>query len=149
MFGMKGSVVFKLAFGIVLSGLLQSPQKAGKQICFTVSARIVVSSAMPYFETQPNSESTDSQARAGFLPSTHWSVILAANGDDTPAANAAMDALFRAYQRPLYAYIRRRGTTHHDAEDLLQAFFGRLVAKGVLRSASQQRGQFRSFLLAS
>ena len=34
-------------------------------------------------------------------------------------------------------------------EDLIQAFFRRLLAKDVLRAASQQRGRFRAFLLAS
>jgi len=86
---------------------------------------------------------------AGYFPSTHWSVVLAANGEQTSAVTAALETLFRSYQKPLYSYIRRRGNTHHDAEDLLQAFFARLLTKDVLRAASQQRGRFRSFLLAS
>jgi RNA polymerase sigma-70 factor (ECF subfamily) len=88
-------------------------------------------------------------ATTGYFPSTHWSVVLAANGEGTPATTAALETLFRAYQKPLYSFIRRQGSTHHDAEDLLQAFFARLMAKDVLRAASQQRGRFRSFLLAS
>jgi RNA polymerase sigma-70 factor (ECF subfamily) len=86
---------------------------------------------------------------AGCFPSTHWSIVLAANGDQTWAVTAALETLFRSYQKPLYAYIRRRGNTHHDAEDLLQAFFARLLGEDVLRAACQQRGRFRSFLLAS
>ena len=97
---------------------------------------------------EPIARLGDSSFGAVF-PSTHWSVVLAANGDATPAVNSALETLFRTYQRPLYAYIRRRGNAHHDAEDLLQAFFGRILAKDVLRSASQARGQFRSFLLTS
>jgi RNA polymerase sigma-70 factor (ECF subfamily) len=80
---------------------------------------------------------------------THWSVVLAAHGAATPAATAALETIFRAYQKPLYSYVRRRGQSHHDAEDLIQAFFRRLLAKDVLRAASQQRGRFRAFLLAS
>jgi len=37
---------------------------------------------------------------------THWSVVLAAGGTDTPAANAALETLLRAYWKPLYFYLR-------------------------------------------
>ena len=80
---------------------------------------------------------------------THWSVVLIAGGTGNPAAHAALDTLFRTYWKPLYSYARRRGQTHHDAEDLIQAFFHRLLEKDAFREASQQRGRFRSFLLAS
>ena len=80
---------------------------------------------------------------------THWSVVLAAGGTDTPAANAALETLLRAYWKPLYFYLRQRGQTHHDAEDLVQAFFCRFLEKDAIREASRQRGRFRSFLLAS
>lgn len=98
---------------------------------------------------QPTPVLADTGLGPGRFPSTHWSVVLAANGDQTSAVIAALETLFRAYRQPLYSYIRRRGTPHHDAEDLLQSFFGRLLAKEVLRVAAQERGRFRSFLLAS
>src|SRR3974390_189445 len=104
---------------------------------------------MPQHYCQQAPPAVTPVADAGYFPSTHWSVVLAANGDQTSAVTAALETLFRSYQRPLYSYIRRRGNTHHDAEDLLQAFFARLLTKDVLRAASQQRGRFRSFLLAS
>ncbi|PYI87346.1 MAG: RNA polymerase subunit sigma-24, partial [Verrucomicrobia bacterium] len=50
---------------------------------------------------------------------THWSVVLAAGNTDTPAANSALETLLRAYWKPLYFYLRQRGQTHHDAEDLV------------------------------
>jgi len=80
---------------------------------------------------------------------THWSVVLTAGGIDSPAANAALEALLRTYWKPLYFYLRQRGQTHHDAEDLVQAFFRRFLEKDVVREVSQQRGRLRSFLLAS
>jgi RNA polymerase sigma-70 factor (ECF subfamily) len=80
---------------------------------------------------------------------THWSVVLAAGGVDTPAANAALETLLCAYWKPLYFYLRQRGQAHHDAEDLVQAFFRRFLGKDAVREASRQRGRFRSFLLAS
>jgi len=80
---------------------------------------------------------------------THWSVVLAAGNTDMPAANSALETLLRAYWKPLYFYLRQRGQTHHDAEDLVQAFFRRFLEKDAVLEASRQRGRFRSFLLAS
>ena len=85
---------------------------------------------------------------AGFA-TTHWSVVLAAQGTDSSVASAALESIFRAYQRPLYAYIRRQGKAHHDAQDLIQAFFYHLLTKEALRTVSRQRGRLRSFLLGS
>ena len=95
-----------------------------------------------------SSMNTPSATANGFA-TTHWSVILAANGQETTGVLAALETLFRTYQKPLYWYIRYRAKSHHEAEDLLQGFFGRVVAKEVLRAASQERGRFRSFLLTS
>jgi len=53
------------------------------------------------------------------------------------------------YWYPLYAFLRGRGHSAHDAEDLTQAFFARLLEKQVLRRADPSRGRFRSFLLTS
>ena len=72
-----------------------------------------------------------------------------AGGADSPDARAALESLFRNYWRPLYIYARRRGHTHHNAEDLVQAFFHRMLEKEALAQASRQRGRFRYFLLAS
>lgn len=55
----------------------------------------------------------------------------------------------RTYWFPLYGYIRRRGHNPADAEDLTQAFFTRLLEKDWLVVADQNRGRFRTFLLAS
>ena len=57
--------------------------------------------------------------------------------------------LCRTYWFPLYAYVRRRGHTKEDAEDLTQAFFARFLAKNYLAGLSAERGRFRAFLLAS
>jgi DNA-directed RNA polymerase specialized sigma24 family protein len=76
-------------------------------------------------------------------------VVLAAGETGIPAVNAALGTLFRTYWRPLYLYVRRRGQSHHDSEDVIQAFFRRLLEKEVMRHASQDRGRFRCFLLGS
>ncbi|MCU0792689.1 MAG: sigma-70 family RNA polymerase sigma factor [Opitutaceae bacterium] len=78
---------------------------------------------------------------------TRWSIIAAACHGPTLAADAALEALCRAYWYPLYAYVRRTGHAPADAQDLTQAFFTRLLEKSWLRDALPERGRFRSFLL--
>ncbi len=83
-----------------------------------------------------------------FAP-THWSVVLAAAAEESPASTAALEKLCRNYWYPLYAYVRSRGYGPEDAEDLTQEFFARLLAHRGLEGASPLKGKFRSFLLAS
>jgi RNA polymerase sigma-70 factor (ECF subfamily) len=79
---------------------------------------------------------------------THWSVVLQAGGDSSPAARAALDQLCHAYWLPLYAYARRRGKSPEDAQDLTQEFLAELLARRSLAGVSPAKGKFRSFLLA-
>ena len=80
---------------------------------------------------------------------THWTVVLAAGRSDTTRAGAALEKLCQNYWFPLYAYVRRRGYSKEDAEDLTQAFFARFLGKNYLAGLSAERGRFRAFLLAS
>jgi RNA polymerase sigma-70 factor (ECF subfamily) len=80
---------------------------------------------------------------------THWSVVLAAREEESPRAEEALAQLCRAYWYPLYAYIRRRGHNPHDAQDLTQEFFARLLERNFLKAVRQERGQFRWFLLSA
>ena len=80
---------------------------------------------------------------------THWSVILAATRSETTRARAALARLCQTYWYPLYAYIRRRGYEEHDAQDLTQEFFARLLEHKWLAQADRERGRFRTFLLAA
>ncbi len=77
---------------------------------------------------------------------TRWSVVLAAKNQDS---RQALETLCRAYWYPLYAYVRRDGHTPHDAQDLTQEFFARLVEKDWLRLAGPEHGRFRTFLLVA
>jgi RNA polymerase sigma-70 factor (ECF subfamily) len=79
---------------------------------------------------------------------THWTVVRQAVGD-SPQATAALETLARAYWYPLYAYVRRSGHSPHDAQDLTQAFFARLLERGYLQLADRNQGRFRTFLLSS
>jgi RNA polymerase sigma-70 factor (ECF subfamily) len=80
---------------------------------------------------------------------THWTVVLAAGRRSTPQSDHALEELCRTYWFPLYAYVRRRGYAKADAEDLVQAFFARFLARNYLEGLSAERGRFRAFLLAS
>jgi len=80
---------------------------------------------------------------------THWSVVLTAGQGTSANAETALETLCRTYWWPLYAFVRRRGYEAHDAQDLTQAFFARLLEKDSLRAVDRSKGKFRSFLLAA
>jgi len=73
---------------------------------------------------------------------THWSLVLAASRQDTTFAREALSRLCETYWYPLYAYVRRRGYTAHDAQDLTQEFFARLLERNWLAQADRERGRF-------
>jgi len=83
------------------------------------------------------------------FPHTRWSVVLAAKQRPSPESAAALDALCRAYWFPLYAYVRRCGQSPHDAQDLTQEFFCRLLEKRWLDSADREKGRLRTFLMVA
>ena len=86
---------------------------------------------------------------AGVFATTHWSVVLAAGHSSAPGAQEALETLCRTYWYPLYVYVRGQGQSPHDAQDLTQEFFARLLEKKYLRLADPDRGKFRAFLLKS
>jgi RNA polymerase sigma-70 factor (ECF subfamily) len=79
---------------------------------------------------------------------THWTVVLAAQDGDGTAASQALAELCAAYWYPLYAFIRRQGSSPHEAEDLTQEFFRRFLERRALETVRPDAGKFRSFLLA-
>jgi RNA polymerase sigma-70 factor (ECF subfamily) len=80
--------------------------------------------------------------------STHWSLVLQARDHNAPQAQQALETLCRTYWYPLYAFIRRQGHPHDNAEDLTQEFFARLLEKDFLDAVERGKGKFRAFLLA-
>src|SRR5438445_4180043 len=93
--------------------------------------------------------SDHSPASAREFQTTHWSVVLAARDMASPQAEAALAELCRTYWYPLYAFVRRKGHSPHDAQDLTQAFFARLLEKNYVAQADRERGRFRTYLLAA
>jgi len=94
-------------------------------------------------------DSSSTSAPGDIFATTHWTVVLAASRPSDPQARAALEELCRTYWFPLYAYVRRRGHTKEDAEDLTQAFFTRFLEKKYLDDLDSERGRFRAFLLAA
>lgn len=86
----------------------------------------------------------------GLFATTRWSLVLAA-GDRRPTSDTrrALTTLCETYWYPLYAFLRGRGHSPADAEDLTQAFFAALLEKEVISKADPAKGRFRSFLLKS
>jgi RNA polymerase sigma factor (sigma-70 family) len=79
---------------------------------------------------------------------THWSLIIAAQGESLEA-RVALEKLCRTYWYPLYAFVRREGHSADEAQDLTQAFFARLIERRDLDRAQREKGRLRSFLLVS
>lgn len=99
------------------------------------------------------SESSSSEAapveiiRLSQFTTTHWSVVFEAAQPESPGSVDAFARLYRDYWYPLYTYVRRRGRSPHEAEDLTQDFFVALIERERLRGLEPGGGRFRSFLL--
>ena len=98
--------------------------------------------------SEPKPEENAKESGAWFVQ-TRWTLILAARKEGSKGATEALEELCRSYWYPLYAYVRRRGYSPEDAEDLTQSFFERLLSTDFLQRADPEKGRFRSFLLAS
>ena len=85
---------------------------------------------------------------AATFTTTHWSVVLAAQGP-SPAAEEALEKLCRTYWRPIYGFVRRQGIKPEEAKDLTQGFFALLLERRDLETVRKEKGRLRSYLLAS
>lgn len=90
-----------------------------------------------------------SQGSHAQFDQTQWSLVLAAVGGLSPHGEEALTQLCRIYWYPLYAFIRRRGHSPHEAQDLTQSFFAHVFENDALQSVDRTHGKFRSFLLAA
>jgi RNA polymerase sigma factor (sigma-70 family) len=90
-----------------------------------------------------------SQNEAIAFTTTHWSVVLEAQGE-SPAAQEALEKLCRTYwRRPIYSFVRRQGARSEDAEDLTQGFFALFLERKDLNIVRKEKGRLRSYLLTS
>lgn len=80
---------------------------------------------------------------------TRWTLVASAGDGEVRSAEEALETICRTYWFPLYAFVRRYGHTKEQAEDLTQAFFVDLLERRPWLQLDQERGKFRSFLLAA
>ena len=78
---------------------------------------------------------------------THWSVVSTSQTAGSPQAEKALATLCQSYWYPLYCFVRRQGHNAHDAQDLVQGFFAKVIEKGYFKDARREKGRLRSFLL--
>jgi RNA polymerase sigma factor (sigma-70 family) len=83
------------------------------------------------------------------FPTTRWTLVVAAGDPRRKDARSALVSLCENYWYPLYAYLRRRGYTSDQAQDLTQDFFIRVLEGRYLDRADREKGRFRSFMLTS
>jgi RNA polymerase sigma-70 factor (ECF subfamily) len=102
---------------------------------------------MPVSGKRSQSSASDAKAAGSDFATTQWSLVLAAGGEVSPERAEALRQLCSRYWLPVYSYVRRRGRDEHEAQDLTQEFFARLLEREMLSLANPARGRFRSFLL--
>src|SRR5204863_7943556 len=79
---------------------------------------------------------------------THWSVVLEAQGE-SPAAQEALEKLCRTYWGPIFVFLRRQGIGSQEAEDITQGFFSQLLERRTFSAIRREKGRLRSFLLGA
>jgi len=99
-------------------------------------------------QTSGNRIAPSTQNGGVAFTTTHWSVVLEAQGQ-SPAAREALEKLCRTYWRPVYGFIRRQGTGPEEAEDLTQGFFALLLERRDFDTVRKEKGRLRSYLLTS
>ncbi len=80
-------------------------------------------------------DETDIAASRTSFATTLWTQVVRAADPSSPARREALEALFAAYWRPLYAFARRRGASVEDAKDSVQGFLARVLEKDWLAAA--------------
>src|SRR5262249_36931308 len=107
--------------------------------CLPIAARLLDSWSLDIVEPTPP---------AARFPTTRWSRVIAAGGDDGPGAAAALAELCAAYWYPIYAFIRGKGNDPEATLDLTQGYFARLLERRPFAAVDPARGRFRAFLRA-
>jgi RNA polymerase sigma-70 factor (ECF subfamily) len=93
--------------------------------------------------------SIESSSSDDIFVTTRWTMVLAAAGGTSPQAERALEEICQIYWFPLYAYIRRRGHSAEDAEDLTQEFFRQLLEHRWIKDVDRNKGKLRAFLITA
>ncbi len=119
---------------------------------FAISLEEVFSNSLPLFlnffmnDDLPDEEPPKEPWQ---FPQTRWSLVLNAQGEDEGESAQALGELCKIYWYPLYAFVRRRGLSPEDSEDVTQGFFYELIAKNRVRLFSGEKGKLRAYLLGA
>jgi RNA polymerase sigma factor (sigma-70 family) len=118
------------------------------RVCFGAAFYLNYSVPPNDYEPLPNGNGLSMLNGAVSFATTHWSMIVTAQGE-SPAADEALEKLCRIYWWPVYSFIRRQGAGPEDAKDLTQSFFAVLFERRDLQAVRRENGRLRSFFLAS
>lgn len=105
-------------------------------------------SAAPNEATSTTATGASEQHGGVAFTTTHWSVVLEAQGE-SPAAQEALEKLCRTYWRPIFAFLRRQGFSSAEAEDTTQGFFAQLLERKSFDAVRKEKGRLRSYLLGA
>jgi RNA polymerase sigma factor (sigma-70 family) len=104
--------------------------------------------SVPHEVTSTTATGASGQYAGAAFTTTHWSVVLEAQGE-SPAAQEALEKLCRTYWRPIFAFVRRQGLPVTEAEDVTQGFFAQLLERRSLDAVRKEKGRLRSYLLGA
>jgi len=104
--------------------------------------------SVPADDEEASRSAIGTQGDAVAFATTHWSVVLTAQGE-SPAAQEALEKLCRTYWRPIYSFLRLQNVRPEEAEDLTQGFFALLLERKDLNTVRKENGRLRSYLLVS
>lgn len=96
----------------------------------------------------PSEAPSSSPSPAGAFAPTQWSMVLAAR-NGSAGRREALELLCARYWPPIYHYLRRRGHSPADAEDLTQGFFLHILGGDFLDRPDPERGRFRGYLIGT
>ena len=99
-------------------------------------------------ESSANGSATVGKKGVALFSTTHWSVIVEAQGESS-AAQEALEKLCRIYWRPVFSFVQRQGIAPEEAKDITQGFFASLFERGSLNAVRKEKGRFRSYLLGA
>ena len=91
----------------------------------------------------------DDNNRPNAFPTTQWSLIVRAAAADPAEREKALAEICTLYWPPVYAFIRSRGHSPHDSEDLTQGLFAELLERNDFVKADSNHGKLRSYLMTA
>ncbi|WP_394845000.1 sigma-70 family RNA polymerase sigma factor [Pendulispora brunnea] len=81
------------------------------------------------------------------FPTTTMSIVFGLQSEDAAERARSMDRLATAYWKPVYKYVRMRWQKPpHEAEEMTQDFFLRVLAKHTFQGYETSRSRFRTFV---